>query len=92
MSKEAWESLDPAYQAAIEQAVADAIAYMRPQLEQIDADNKKTLEDGGMTIIEYDASFFDEILSLPAVQAVYDDINNNQVNGLGTLLVGELSK
>ncbi|MBO4330438.1 MAG: TRAP transporter substrate-binding protein, partial [Oscillospiraceae bacterium] len=35
MSKECWESLDPAYQAAIEQAVADAIAYMRPQLEQI---------------------------------------------------------
>lgn len=92
MSKETWESLDPAYQAAIEQAVEDAIAYMRPQLEQIDADNKKILEDGGMTIIEYDASFFDEILALPAVQAVYDDINDNQINGLGTLLVSELSK
>lgn len=92
MSKEAQESLDPAYQDAIEQAVADAIAYMRPQLEQIDVDNKKILEDGGMTIIEYDAAFFDEVLAIPAVQAVYDDINNNQVNGLGTLLVNELSK
>ncbi|MCR4770993.1 MAG: TRAP transporter substrate-binding protein [Oscillospiraceae bacterium] len=92
MSKDAWESLDPAYQAAIEQAVADAIAYMRPQLEQIDKDNKKILEDGGMTVIEYGADFFDEILALPAVQAVYDDINDNQISGLGTLLVNELSK
>lgn len=92
MSKEAWESLDPAYQEAIRQAVADAIAYMRPQLEQIDKDNKKILKDGGMTIIEYDNSFYDEILALPAVQNVYDDINNNQINGLGTLLVNELDK
>ena len=64
---------------------------MRPQLQKIDVDNKKILADGGMTIIEYDDSFFDEILALPAVQAVYDDIDNNQINGLGTLLVNELS-
>lgn len=92
MSKEAWESLDPAYQNAIEQAVADAIAYMRPQLQQIDLDNKQKLVDGGMTLVEYDADFYDGILALPAVQAVYTDIDNNQVNGLGTLLVNELSK
>lgn len=92
MSQEAWESLDPAYQAAIEQAVADAIAYMRPQLEQIDLDNKQKLVDGGMTLIEYEADFYDSILALDSVQAVYTDIDNNQVNGLGTLLVNELSK
>ena len=92
MSKEAWESLDPAYQAAIEQAVADAVDYMRPQLEQIDLDNKQILEDGGMTIIEYDADFYDEILALDAVQALYDDIDQNQINGLGTLLVEALGK
>lgn len=92
MSQEAWGSLDPAYQTAIEQAVADAIAYMRPQLEQIDADNKQKLVDGGMTLIEYDADFYDTILSLDSVQAVYSDIDNDQVNGLGTLLVNELSK
>lgn len=92
MSKEAWEELDPLYQAAIEQAVADAVAYMRPQLEQIDLDNKQVLVEGGMTLIEYDADFYDSILNLDAVQAVYSDIDDNQVNGLGTLLVGELSK
>ena len=92
MSKEAWDSLDPAYQAAIEQAVAEATDFMRPQLEEIDKTNKKKLEDGGMTIIEYGADFYDGILGLPAVQAVYDDINNNQINGLGTLLVNELGK
>ena len=36
---DAFAELDPAYQAALEQAVADAIAYMRPELEQIDLDN-----------------------------------------------------
>lgn len=92
MSQEAWESLDSAYQAAIEQAVADAIAYMRPQLNQIDQDNKQKLITGGMTLIEYDADFYDSILALDSVQAVYNDIDNNQVNGLGTLLVNELSK
>lgn len=92
MSQEAWESLDPAYQAAIEQAVADAVAYMRPQLQQIDLDNKQKLVDGGMTLIEYNADFYDGILALDSVQAVYNDIDNNQVNGLGTLLVNELSK
>ena len=92
MSKDAWDELDPAYQEALTQAVADAIAYMRPQLEQIDTDNKQILVDGGMTLIEYDDSFFDEILALDSVQALYTEIDENQVNGLGTLLVNELSK
>lgn len=92
MSKEGWEALDPAYQAALEQAVADAIAYMRPQLEQIDKDNKKILADGGMTIIEYPDDFYNGILAMDKVQAVYKDIDENQVGGLGTLLVNELNK
>ena len=92
ISKEAFEALDPAYQAALEQAVAEAIAYMRPQLEQIDKDNKQTLVDGGMTLIEYDAAFYDSILALDTVKALYKDIDENQINGLGTLLVNELSK
>ena len=91
MSKEAWEALDPAFQTAIEQAVADANAYMRPQLKQIDTDNKQKLADGGMTLIEYDADFYDSILALESVQKVYDDINA-QISGLGTLLVNELGQ
>lgn len=82
--------MDPAYQAVLDQAVAEAIAYMRPQLEQIDLDNKQTLVDGGMTLIEYEDSFYDEILALDSVQALYDDIDQNQINGLGTKLVAAL--
>jgi tripartite ATP-independent transporter DctP family solute receptor len=85
ISKDAYEELDPAYQAALDQAVAEALDEMRPQLADIDAENKKTLEDSGMTIIEYDDSFFDEILALDSVKALYEDIDA-QVNGLGTTL------
>ncbi|MBE6910881.1 MAG: TRAP transporter substrate-binding protein [Ruminococcaceae bacterium] len=89
INKEAYESLDPAYQAALDQAVADAIAYMRPQLGSIDTDNKQILKDGGMEIIEYDASFFDEILGLDAVKAVYTKIDGD-TNGLASLLTATL--
>ena len=85
INKDAYEGLDPLYQAALDQAVADAIDYMRPQLEQIDVDNKKILADGGMEIIEYDDAFFDEVLALEGVQKVYEDIDA-QTNGLGTTL------
>lgn len=90
ISKEAYEELDPAYQAALEQAVAEAIAYMRPQLEQIDKDNKQILVDGGMTLIEYDNEFYDSILAMESVQALYEEIDTNQVNGLGTKLIEAL--
>lgn len=89
INKDAYESLDPAYQAALDQAVAEAIAYMRPQLESIDKDNKQILADGGMEIIEYPDSFYDEILNLPAVQAVYTKIDGD-TNGLANLLMGAL--
>lgn len=92
INKAAYEALDPAYQAALNQAVEEAIAYMRPQLEQIDKDNKKILVDGGMTLIEYDADFYNTILNLDGVKALYTQIDEEQVNGLGTLLVAELSK
>lgn len=92
ISKEAYESLDPLYQEALDQAVAEAIEYMRPQLEQIDKDNKQILVDGGMELVEYDEAFYDEILALDGVKALYEEIDKNQVNGLGTLLVNELGK
>ena len=90
ISKEAYESLDPAYQAALNQAVAEAIAYMRPQLEQIDKDNKQTLVEGGMTLIEYNAEFYDSILALDSVKALYKDIDEKQINGLGSKLQAAL--
>ena len=85
ISQEAWDALDPAYQAALEQAVSEAIAYMRPQLEEIDQANKQTLIDGGMTLIEYEPAFYEEILALDGVQELYTQIDAD-VNGLGTLL------
>ncbi|MBR1565913.1 MAG: TRAP transporter substrate-binding protein [Oscillospiraceae bacterium] len=89
ISKDAYEALDPAYQAALDQAVADAIAYMRPQLESIDADNKALLQEKGMEIIEYPDTFFDEVLGMDSVQKVYSDIDA-ATNGLASLLTSAL--
>lgn len=89
INQEAYESLDPLYQEALNQAVEEALAEMRPQLASIDADNKAILEEGGMTIINYDNAFFDEILALESVQALNAAIDS-QVGGLGTVLMEAL--
>lgn len=85
INKEAYDSLDPAYQAALNQAVTEALAELRPQLSEIDEQNKQTLVDKGMTLIEYDNAFYDEILNLDTVKKLYSDIDS-QVNGLGATL------
>ena len=94
MNKDAWDGLDPAYQEALQQAISEALAEMGTQLAQIDADNKKTLcEDSGkynMTLIEYDDSFYADVLALPAVQDLYKDIDS-QIGGLGSVLQTELA-
>ena len=89
MNKDTWDSLDPLYQAALEQAVSEAIAEMRTELLDIDSSNKTLLEERGMTIIEYDDSFFEEVLAIPAVQELYDKIDQD-TNGLAKTLQGEL--
>ena len=91
INKASWDALDPAYQSAIEQAVTEAMAEMRTQLSDIDRENKKILEDGGMTIINYDDSFFDEILALDGVRTLYDQIDQN-TNGLAQILQDELTQ
>lgn len=85
INKQAWDELDPAYQAALNQAVAEALTELRPQLSDIDVQNKATLEEKGMTVIEYDNAFFDEILNLDTVKKLYSDIDA-QIGGLGTTL------
>ena len=92
IGKEAWDGLDPAYQSAIVQATAEAIAYMRPLMEEVDAHHRQKLVDSGMQLIEYDKAFFDDILALDGVQALFADIDTNQVHGLGNLLFEELRK
>lgn len=89
INKDAYEELDPAYQAALDQAVSEAMDEMRPQLIQIDKDNKDTLVNGGMTLVEYDDAFYDEVLNLQAVKDLYAKIDN-EVGGLGTTLQSAL--
>ena len=90
MSKQAWDELDPAYQAALTQAVNEAIAEMRPQLESIDQENKQKLVDGGMQLIEYSNDFYDEVLAVQGVQDLYTKIDGD-VNGLATTLQESLA-
>ena len=89
MNKDSWESLNPAYQTALEEAVSQAIAEMRTQLVDIDTQNKELLVEKGMTLIEYDQNFFDEIMAIPAVQDLYKQIDTD-TNGLASILQEEL--
>lgn len=91
MNNEKFESLDPAYQAALLEAVDMAIAEIRPELEKLDQDSKQKLEAGGMEMVEYEDSFYDEVLALDGVKQLYADIDTN-VEGLGTILQEELAK
>jgi tripartite ATP-independent transporter DctP family solute receptor len=91
INKDAYDALDPAYQQALDLAVEEAIAELRPQLAEIDSSNKQALVDKGMELIEYDDSFYDEVLALDTVQALYADIDS-QVGGLGTTLQEELAQ
>ena len=91
ISKESYDALPAEYQQALEQAVSEAIAEIRPQLTQLDEDSKQIMVDSGMELIEYDDSFFQEILALDSVTALYDQINED-VNGLGTILQEALAE
>ena len=90
IGKATWDSLDPAYQEALNQAVAEAAEEIKPKLAEIDTENKKFLTDGGMTLTEYAPEFYDSILALDGVQKLYADIDE-QVGGLGTILQAELA-
>lgn len=85
ISKASFDALPGEYQQALEQAVAEALAEMRPQLAKLDTDNKQFMVDYGMTMIEYDDAFFSEILALDTVKQLYQKIDGD-VNGLGTTL------
>lgn len=90
INSDTFDALADEYQAALEQAVREAIDYMRPQLGEIDAKNKQILADGGMTVIEYGDDFYDDILALDGVRKLYEKIDAD-AGGLGTVLVNELS-
>jgi len=91
INKKAYESLDPAYQKALNQAVAEASKEIGAKLADIEKTNKDALKKKGMTIIDYDKAFFDQVLAVQGVKDLYANIDK-QVNGLGTTLVKELEK
>ena len=91
INKASWDALDPAFTSLPLSGCHRAMAEMRTQLSDIDRENKKILEDGGMTIINYDDSFFDEILALDGVRTLYDQIDQN-TNGLAQILQDELTQ
>lgn len=87
-SKEAYDSLDPAYQAIITEAADYALGLISEQLTKINDDNLKVCEDNGMTVITYDDAFFTEMIE--KVQGVYDTIGQDVGADLVDLLQSEL--
>ncbi|NLM42953.1 MAG: TRAP transporter substrate-binding protein [Clostridiales bacterium] len=69
-----FESLDPLYQEALKQAVKEAAVEIEAKLTNIDLENRQKLVEGGMELIEFDASFVDQVLE--KVQSVYESIGN----------------
>ena len=89
INKDAWDSLDPAYQEALQQAVNESAAEIAPQLAQMDVDNAKVMTDAGMTEITYDEDFFTEFKNNEGVQKVYSDISE-QTNGLSDKMLAAI--
>ena len=90
INKEFWDGLDPAYQDALKQAIAEATETIKPQMAALDQDSIKIMEDAGMKVVEYDQAFFDEVLANEGVQKVYSAIES-QTNGLSTMMINELA-
>ena len=90
INKDVYDSLDPLYQDALNQAVSESLTEMAAQLADIEATNLGTLEERGMTIIEYGPEFFEEVLALPGVQQLYASIDE-QTGGLAQTLQDELA-
>ena len=63
MNKKKFDSLAPAYQQAIRQAVAEATAQIAPNMQKINDDNKAIMIQKGMTSIEFQPSFIDDVVA-----------------------------
>ena len=91
LNQESWDNLDPAYQEVLVQAIQEASEEVRSQLTDLDKTSKAALQEAGMEIIEYPDTFFDEVLALDTVKALYEQIDA-ATNGLGSLLQEGLAK
>jgi len=90
INAEKFTDLDPFYQDALQDAVKLAMEDVRPKLKEMDESSKAELRKRGMTITEYGQEFFDEVLALDDVQALYLQINE-ATDGLGVRLQDELA-
>ena len=90
MNQKLYDALSPEHKAVLDKAVAESLTEMRPRLEEIDTSNKQILKNGGMTIINYDNSFFSDILDIQGVKDLYKRIDI-ATNGLGNILVDSLA-
>jgi tripartite ATP-independent transporter DctP family solute receptor len=84
MNKRKFDSLAPAYQDAIRQAVVQATGKLAPSLQKINDDNKAIMIQKGMTSIDFPPSFIDEIIirADDVYKAIRGEIGNNIVDAL----------
>ena len=84
MNKKKFESLAPAYQQAIRQAITEATAALAPDMQKINDDNKALMIKKGMTSIDLQATFIDEVIEKADVvyKAVRAEIGNQIVDAL----------
>ncbi|MBQ3396142.1 MAG: TRAP transporter substrate-binding protein [Synergistaceae bacterium] len=90
MNEKMYQALSPEHKAVLDKAVSEALQEMRPRLEEIDKSNKAILEKGGMTIINYDNSFFSDVLAIQGVKDLYKRIDS-ATNGLASTLEKSLA-
>lgn len=70
-----YEGLDPLYQDALQKAIKEAAVEIEAELVTIDKENREVLLDGGMELVEFEASFIDQVLDKS--KNVYEDIGNS---------------
>ncbi|MBQ7170276.1 MAG: TRAP transporter substrate-binding protein [Synergistaceae bacterium] len=90
MNKKLYDALSAEHKAVLDKAISESLAEMRPKLEEIDKSNKSILIKGGMKMIEYDNSFFSDVLDIQGVKDLYKRIDT-ATNGLGNILVDSLA-
>lgn len=91
MNNDAYNNLDPAYQAALDQAFAETSAELRLTLRPTAEEALTIMKDSGMEVIEYDDAFFDEVQAIPEIAKLRDELDE-YTGGLVTKLQAELDK
>ena len=69
---------------------SETMEELGSQIADVDQQNKDELVNRGMTLIEYDNAFFEEVLAVQGVQDLYTEIDT-ATNGLATTLQEELA-